>query len=131
MNSKIAVSTEAAHAMLNALASQLDGGTFCLYGGTRPSSPDDATAMLPLVEIPLSAEAFKPAENREAAARSFKESMAVREGKATWFRGLTASGETVIEGDVGVTNEAALTLPSVSLSPGILVQVLGYDLVLP
>lgn len=128
----VRVSTEAANRLVNTLGGTLDGGRLCLYAGKRPLSPDDVVESKPLVEIPFPSLAFKESKDRSADSFPFGNGVpAVRDGKATWFRAVTADGTCILEGDVGTGETHALVLPSVSLSPGVVVEMGSYTLRLP
>lgn len=127
------LSTFAANQLVNVWASLLDGGRLCIYAGASPSSVDGVAESAPLVEVPLPSLAFKEAIDRKAQSFPIQKGVsAIGSGTMSWFRGVTADGQTVLEGDVGLPDSAAvLRMPALGLSQGVLVDLEGWELRLP
>jgi len=114
----LATRTARAGEVLAALAA----GTLQVYGGLRPTTPDDAvTDQTLLVEFPLPtpAGAVNLLGNFELDHASIDDALAATDGTATWARLLDAADGTVADCDCGaIGSGAGLELDNVSLLAG-------------
>jgi hypothetical protein len=83
---------------LKAWGAALDAALALMDGGAIELLSEDGQV---LARVPLGPDAFRPAADGEAKATALQPSQAILNGKATKFRGVTSSGESVIEGRVG------------------------------
>jgi hypothetical protein len=102
-------SETATAAQLDAVAALLDGGSLCILDGPRGKL---------LATLAFGAPAFGPAIGGEAVANELTaDSGAVRAGRAAWFRAVSRSGETIMEGTAG-TGDVDLVLDTADVRPG-------------
>src|SRR5262245_11921024 len=100
------ISLEAASQAADAVTRLLNRGFLRIYGGRKPVSAEITViaARQPLLaELRFAPAAFEPARDGVAIAREItRESLAMAEGTATWFRVFRADGRTpVFDGSVG------------------------------
>jgi hypothetical protein len=129
--SQFHLSRAAVNAAADAVVSLLDGGTITIYDGPQPPSAnrDPAARSVRLVTLQLDRPAFKPAVAGEAVANPMMSARAVASGTPTWFRGSTADGANIWDGDVGVEGSGAdLELSAVMIPAGaeVLISSLTY-----
>lgn len=119
MPSVTRISSSAALDMVNAIVDKLDAssptpGYVDIMDGAQPASVDTAiTSQVLLGRLVLSDPAFGAAADQGTFARAVANSIgqdvsADAAGTATWFRAYDGGGTAVIDGNVGVTDEALI-----------------------
>jgi hypothetical protein len=120
MASDAKISTVAANAEANTIATLLSNGYLRVYGGDKPASADDVTASPPLAELRFAEVAFRPAEGGIIVSNPIAPDMNTAGGAdATWYRTFSEDGVTpVFDGTIGLTGCNINLQPSVTVHPG-------------
>ncbi len=101
------------------VCTKLNAGYFTIYGGVQPESPEvKCTDNEPLVVLRFLLVAFKDPENGVCVSYPLKEGKVLRDGKATWYRTTTKSGEVVFDGSIGRSKLSDLTVDDTELTEG-------------
>jgi hypothetical protein len=118
------LATASVNPAAEAVCARLNGGALRIYDGVQPATADAGlVGQRLLAELALDDPAFAAAVEGMAVANPMtEEDSAPATGTATWFRAVTAGGQPVFDGSVGVAN-ADLVLGSVSISIGAIVTV--------
>jgi hypothetical protein len=126
------LATLSVNAAADAVTARLNGGAVRLYDGLQPATADSAIlGPVLLAELVLDTPAFANAIGGVATANPISdEDSALATGTATWFRAVTAGGQAVFDGSVGVSN-ADLVLGSVSISMGAIVTIDSFTYTQP
>jgi len=115
------------HAGLNARGAMLDGGRLELCAGPRPATPMTPTPPdCILARLTLGSPAFRAASRGAIWAHPIApDESALRAGRARWFRLVTMSGQTMVEGTVGRKHhdEADLLIDHPDIEQGAIVSV--------
>ena len=92
---------------LTAITDRLSGGKLRIYDGTRPATVSQAVAkQILLAECAFATPAFKPDVDGLALALPIgEEKSAKATGKPTWFRAVSATGATVLDGSAGSVHD--------------------------
>lgn len=136
------ISVAAAIAACNAIVDLLDAGTppgrLRIYDGLKPSGPDEAVGVQPLLaELTLAAPAFGAAVDANPGGRATantitSDASANASGTATWFRAVNSAGTGIIDGDVSVTGgNGDMQLNSTAISAGAQVAISSWLFTVP
>jgi hypothetical protein len=118
------ISNAAAIAAIDAITALLDvggAGRIDIMDGTQPSDVSVAIGVqVVLASLTLNATAFNPATDQAGYARAVayaitQDTAADAAGTATWFRAYNGSGTAIIDGNVGIADEA-LVLNNVAIA---------------
>lgn len=119
------LSATARNAMVNAVASILNGGSIQIRTGSQPASAATAATGTLLGTLTLSASAFGSATSGTATANAISDdTSADATGTAGWFRALNSSGTAVLDGAVG----AELTLNTTAVTAGGVLKITSWTL---
>ena len=104
MAHNVTLSALSANAIADALAARCDGGTIQIRDGAQPATADTAiTTQVLLATCTFGSPAFLAAVAGVATAHAITQDAAAdATGTASWFRVLTSTGLTVMDGTVGV-----------------------------
>lgn len=112
-------------------------GSLKIYDGSQPTNPDATTGGSSLLaELALNNPAFGAATDASPGGKATANTItddtsANASGTATWFRAENSNGTAVIDGDVGTSTGADLTLGSVNISSGATVSVSTWTVTMP
>lgn len=128
MANSFRLAAAAVDAAADAVTALLNGGTLRIYSGSQPRNADaEVGGGMKLAEVAFGTKAFGAAVEGVATASAILQGVALRTGKATWFRALTRSNTAVYDGSVG-TAGADLNLKSTEIQEGaaVLIGPLSY-----
>jgi len=122
LNTRLSIA--AVNAQATATGTLCNNGYLRLYSAPRPALADDAATGTLLAELRFSATAFgNPIAGVIAANPITAEDAALANGDVAWFRAFSSDGTTaVFDGNVG-TSDANLTLPTVTISVGLRIEI--------
>lgn len=132
----LTLSPDARMAMLEALASSLDGGYLRVYSGVRPSGPSylpgDPAQLI--VELALKRPCWHVVEANRVTMRTDGTGRATNGGRPRWWRCVTAAGVPKVDGSAGVIGMPEvpdLVFTRDHIEKGDVVEVEGVSLRLP
>jgi hypothetical protein len=109
----------------------LNGGRIELYTGSQPVNAGDGIgAQVKLVTLPLSPTAFGGAAGGAIAANAIGAGVAIAQGVASWFRMITITNTTKLDGSVG-TSGCDLNLDDVNIDVGDSVNIASATISIP
>lgn len=112
------LSDVASNIAANVICKRLDGGQIEIYGGTQPGRPEEEVVTKCLARLSFSPKSFKDAVKGVSRANAIGEGTVEVAGKATWFRAVSAKGDPVFDGSVGVSKFSDITLSETDLKIG-------------
>jgi hypothetical protein len=127
-----AVASAACDAIVDAIDGGAGAGLLRIYDGTIPTNADTALgAQVLLAELTFSDPAFGAASNGVATASAItSDSSANATGTASWFRIVSSTPTTIMDGTVGTSGED-LNLNTTSIVSGATVSVTAFTVTVP
>ena len=120
MAKNLKYSTSLKNARLDAITTAVGAsGLLRIYDGSQPADPNTAiTSQVKLAELACSATVAAAASAGVLTANAITAANAVASGTAAWYRLTTSGGTAVVDGTVGVTAGADLTIDNAAINAG-------------